>query len=93
MAVKRLAGFLNFREMGEKVFNDLADTWWIIGLSLTGSYISLVIVNSHYPIFSRVLSVVLIVDDIYAVHGTCHGLVFCSHGASWSRNPRLLLMF
>ena len=47
MAVKRLAGFLNFREMGEKVFNDLADTWWIIGLSLTGSYISLVFVNSH----------------------------------------------
>ena len=35
-AVKRLAGFLNIRQLGERIFSDLVDTWWIIALSLSG---------------------------------------------------------
>ena len=36
--VKRSAGFLNLRQIGEKVFCDLVDSWWIIALSLAGNY-------------------------------------------------------
>ena len=36
-AKKRLAGLLNIRQVGERVFSDLVDTWWIIVPSLTGN--------------------------------------------------------
>ena len=31
-ALYRLGAFLNLRNFGERVFNDLSDTWWMIGL-------------------------------------------------------------
>lgn len=39
MAVTRLTALLNFREVGERVFSDLAETWWMIGISLLGACI------------------------------------------------------
>ena len=33
-AVYRLTAYLNIRNIGERVFSDLAETWWMIGLSL-----------------------------------------------------------
>ena len=36
-AVTRLGAFLGLREFVEKVGNDLADTYWMIGLALLGS--------------------------------------------------------
>jgi len=39
VAITRLAGVLSLREFGEKVFSDLLDTWWIIGLALVGATI------------------------------------------------------
>jgi len=38
-AVVRLTAFLNIRNVGERVFSDLAETWWMIGLSLIGACI------------------------------------------------------
>ena len=35
-AMSALGAFLNLREFGERVFNDLADTWWMIGLAYIG---------------------------------------------------------
>ncbi len=37
MAVTRLTALLNIREVGERVFSDLAETWWMIGISLVGA--------------------------------------------------------
>lgn len=39
VAITRLAGVLSLRQFGEKVFSDLLDTWWIIGLALVGATI------------------------------------------------------
>ena len=39
MAVTRLTALLNIREVGERVFSDLAETWWMIGISLLGACI------------------------------------------------------
>ena len=35
-ALSALGAFLNLREFGERVFNDLKDTWWMIGLAYLG---------------------------------------------------------
>merc|ERR550519_283297 len=37
VAINRLTGFLNLRELGERVFSDLTDTYWMIGLALIGA--------------------------------------------------------
>jgi hypothetical protein len=37
VAVTRLTALLNIREVGERVFSDLAETWWMIGISLVGA--------------------------------------------------------
>ena len=48
VAVNKLAGFLNLRSIGEKVFSDLVDTWWIIGVSLAGIFSFLHLTNIYY---------------------------------------------
>ena len=49
-AVKRLAGFLSIGQMGERVFSDLLDTWWIIALFLAGCALFLLIsILFHQP--------------------------------------------
>ena len=35
----RLTAYLNIREVGERVFSDLAETWWMIGISMIGACI------------------------------------------------------
>ena len=39
VAVTRLTALLNIREVGERVFSDLSETWWMIGISLVGACI------------------------------------------------------
>merc|ERR1719419_1452110 len=39
-AVSRLGAFLGLREFVEKVGNDLADTYWMIGVALIGSTVT-----------------------------------------------------
>ena len=34
-----MTAYLNIREVGERVFSDLAETWWMIGLSMIGACI------------------------------------------------------
>ena len=48
-AVKRLAGFLNIRQLGERICSDLVDTWWIIALSLSGNASSPIASLSYQP--------------------------------------------
>ena len=38
LAVRRLAGFLTVRRIGERAFTELVGTWWTIALSLAGKY-------------------------------------------------------
>jgi len=38
-ALTRMSAFLNLRELGERVFSDLRETYWMIGLGLLGSCI------------------------------------------------------
>ena len=33
-AVAALGAFLQLRDLGERVFSDLSDTWWMIGIAL-----------------------------------------------------------
>ena len=39
-AITRLGAFLSLREFVEKIGNDLADTYWMIGLGLLGSTVT-----------------------------------------------------
>jgi hypothetical protein len=39
VAVTRLTALLNIREVGERIFSDLSETWWMIGISLVGACI------------------------------------------------------
>ena len=49
-AMERLAGFLSIGQMGERVFSDLLDTWWIIALFLAGCALFLLIpILFHQP--------------------------------------------
>lgn len=36
-ALTRMSAFLNLRELGERVFSDLRETYWMIGLGLIGT--------------------------------------------------------
>lgn len=36
-ALYRLTAYLNIREVGERIFSDLAETWWMIGVGLIGA--------------------------------------------------------
>ena len=36
-AVSALGAFLQLRDLGERVFSDLSDTWWMIGVALVGA--------------------------------------------------------
>jgi hypothetical protein len=60
VAVTRLTALLNIREVGERVFSDLAETWWMIGISLVGacllSFIWILLMRflAGNPIFWRI---------------------------------------
>ena len=58
----RLTAFLNIRALGEKIFSDLSETWWMIGLALVGacilSFIWIVLMRflSGIPWFAAIFS-------------------------------------
>ena len=97
VAVKRLAGFLNLGQIGEKVFSDLVDSWWIIALSLAGifnsfsSYICIILPNSGACILSfiwillmRYLSSLMVWLSILSVTVGLGALVgYCGYRLYW----------
>jgi hypothetical protein len=75
VAVTRLTALLNIREVGERVFSDLAETWWMIGISLVGacllSFIWILLMRflAGNPIFWRIFFLASF-SGFYFVAGT-----------------------
>ena len=75
-AVNRLAFFLNFRQLGERVFNDLKDTYWMIGLALIGACI----LSFIWIILMRFITGVMVWGSILLVFlGTGSALGYCGY--------------
>jgi len=76
VAINRLAGVFSLRQFGEKVFSDLVDTWWIIGLALAGA----TILSFVWIFLMRFLTGFMIWVSILVMLGGLLGLLtYCSY--------------
>ena len=68
--------FLNSREFGERVFSDLEDTWWMIGIALIGAcFLSFI-----WIILKRFMTGFMVWGSILIVFlGTGGALGYCSY--------------
>lgn len=71
MAVNRLAGFLGLRELGERVFNDLSETYWMIGLALIGACV----LSFTWIVLMRLLAGVMVWLTIFLIFVMVGGLL------------------
>jgi len=75
-AVFRLTAFLNIRALGEKIFSDLSETWWMIGLALVGACI----LSFIWIVLMRFLSGLMVWLSIVVVFLGSGGLLgYCSY--------------
>jgi len=75
-AVLRLTAYLNIREVGERVFSDLAETWWMIGMSLVGACL----ISFVWIVLMRFLAGIMVWLSICVIFfGTGGLLAFCSY--------------
>ena len=72
----KLTVFLNLREFGERVFSDLRDTWWMIGIALIGAcFLSFI-----WIILMRFMTGFMVWGSILIVFlGTGGALGYCSY--------------
>jgi len=76
IAITRLAGVFSLRQLGEKVFSDLLDTWWIIGLALVGA----TILSFIWIVLLRLMTCLMIWLSILAIlSGLVCLLAYCSY--------------
>ena len=59
-AITSLGAFLSLRDWGEKIFNDLRDTWWMIGIGLTLAFV----LSSLWIILMRFLTAIMVWTSI-----------------------------
>ena len=76
LAIHRLAGVFSLRQIGEKVFSDLLDSWWIIGIALGGA----TILSFLWILLMRFLTGMMVWLSIFTVlGGLCGLLAYCSY--------------
>lgn len=74
-AINNLAAFLNLRELGERVFSDLTDTYWMIGLALIGacvvSFIWIVLMRclAGFMVWFTILLIFVLVGGLLGYSG------------------------
>ena len=84
----RLAAFLNVRQFGERIFSDLKETYWMIGLALIGTeFISFADTN----IYPRCMSSVIHMDCSDEISCWIHGLGLNFDRFPWNRELAWLL--
>mgnify|MGYP001184644322 FL=1 len=59
-AITSLGAFLSLRDFGEQVFNDLKDTWWMIGIGLALAFV----LSSLWIILMRFLTAIMVWTSI-----------------------------
>jgi len=75
-ALYRLTSYLNIREVGERIFSDLAETWWMIGISLIGACV----LSFIWIVLMRFLAGLMVWLSISIIlFGTGGLLAFCSY--------------
>jgi choline transporter-like protein 2/4/5 len=75
-AVLRLTAYLNIREVGERIFSDLAETWWMIGLSMVGACI----LSFIWIVLMRVLAGLMVWLSICVIFFGSGGLLgYCGY--------------
>jgi len=78
-AINKFGTFMSIREVGEKVFSDLADTWWIICMALLGAcilsfvWILLMKKAAYYIVWFSIWAFYFLVGGLLA--GCCYKLV------------------
>ena len=88
LSLHRLAAFLNVRQFGERIFSDLKETYWMIGLALIGTEFISFADNNVYP---RCMSSVIHMDCSDEISCWIHGLGLNFGCFPWNRELAWLL--